>query len=99
MENEAAVPKKAGNNKPRKARGRVSVNIDRCKGCGFCVAFCPSDALEMSEGYNAKGYHYPELSHLEKCSGCDLCGMYCPDFAICGVRIPWSEAAEQAVKE
>ncbi len=87
------------NNKPKKPRGQVSISSERCKGCGFCVAFCPTGALEMSEGYNAKGYHYPELANPEKCSGCDLCGMYCPDFAICGARVPWSEAASAVTKE
>ncbi len=70
----------------RKAPGQVSIIIERCKGCGYCVEFCPLGVLAMSSGFNSKGYHYPEVIHPEKCSGCDLCGMYCPDFAICGVR-------------
>jgi 2-oxoglutarate ferredoxin oxidoreductase subunit delta len=70
----------------KKPRGRVGIMPERCKGCGYCVAFCPLGALRMSEKFNAKGYHYPEVSDPDKCSGCDLCGMYCPDFAICGKR-------------
>ena len=66
--------------------GTVYVTTEHCKGCGFCVAFCPPLALALSKGFNAKGYHTPELVHPELCTGCDLCGIYCPDFAIYGVR-------------
>jgi 2-oxoglutarate ferredoxin oxidoreductase subunit delta len=64
------------------AKGRVSVVVERCKACGFCVEFCPSHVLALSSAFNSKGYHPPHVVHPEKCSGCDLCGMYCPDFAI-----------------
>ncbi len=73
------------NNKPR---GRVAILPERCKGCGYCVEFCPSAVLVMASGFNAKGYHFPEIIAAAKCSGCDLCGMFCPDFAITGERIP-----------
>ncbi len=74
--------------KRKKAKGRVKVDPERCKGCGYCVEFCPLGVLAMSAKFNAKGYHYPEVVDPDKCSGCDLCGMYCPDFAVCGKRIP-----------
>jgi formate hydrogenlyase subunit 6/NADH:ubiquinone oxidoreductase subunit I len=25
----------------------VNINLDRCIGCGVCIANCPSDALEL----------------------------------------------------
>jgi 2-oxoglutarate ferredoxin oxidoreductase subunit delta len=68
----------------KKARGTVVIMAERCKGCGFCVEFCPTDALDLSNQYNAKGYHPPVLSRKEDCTGCDICGMVCPDFAIYG---------------
>lgn len=71
------------------AKGRVSIVVERCKACGFCVEFCPTHVLALSSAFNSKGYHPPHVVHPEKCSGCDLCGMYCPDFAIYG-----SKAAE-----
>lgn len=70
----------------RGARGLVVVRVERCKGCGYCVEFCPTDVLALSSGFNAKGYHPPEVVRPDACSGCDLCGMYCPDFAIFGYR-------------
>lgn len=73
--------------KKRKARGRVFIDEDRCKGCGICIAFCPTKVLQFSEKFNRKGYHPPDAVNPEACTGCDLCGMYCPDFAIHGVRI------------
>ena len=70
--------------KPRKVRGVVFVEAERCKGCAFCVEFCPTHALDLDVGFNKKGYHPPVLAREEDCTGCDLCGLYCPDFAIYG---------------
>jgi 2-oxoglutarate ferredoxin oxidoreductase subunit delta len=69
-----------------KIRGQVFIDDLRCKGCGFCVEFCPTDVLVMSGHYNPKGYHTPTAAKAEACTGCNLCGLYCPDFAIFGVR-------------
>lgn len=71
-----------------KRHGRTIINIERCKGCGFCVAFCPARNLELSNSFNRKGYHYPVVADQSLCKGCDLCGMLCPDFAIHGAREP-----------
>ncbi|HUT77166.1 MAG TPA: 4Fe-4S dicluster domain-containing protein [Polyangia bacterium] len=68
-------------------KGTVYLTAERCKGCSFCVAFCPTGCLAMGGRLNYKGYHLPELAHPEKCNGCDMCGLYCPDFAIFGVRL------------
>jgi 2-oxoglutarate ferredoxin oxidoreductase subunit delta len=67
-------------------RGTVVVQTHICKGCSYCLDFCPSHCLDFSKEFNGKGYHYPVLARPEDCSGCDLCGLYCPDFAIHGVR-------------
>jgi 2-oxoglutarate ferredoxin oxidoreductase subunit delta len=70
--------------KVSKVKGSVVILSNRCKGCGFCVEFCPTNALAMSRFMNEKGYHFPELAKPLQCNGCDLCGMLCPDFAIYG---------------
>ncbi len=52
--------------RPRRAPkvlGAVFVDTARCKGCGFCVELCPTGALTLSDGFNAKGYHYPVLEN------------------------------------
>jgi 2-oxoglutarate ferredoxin oxidoreductase subunit delta len=74
------------------AKGRVSIVVERCKACGFCVEFCPTKVLALSSAFNSKGYHPPHVVAPEKCSGCDLCGMYCPDFAIYGYKTPEAKA-------
>jgi 2-oxoglutarate ferredoxin oxidoreductase subunit delta len=74
-------------NRRKSVRGKVYIIKDRCKGCGFCVEFCPKHVLEMSVEFNSKGYHPPYVKHPDECIGCNLCGMYCPDFAIYSIRI------------
>ena len=92
MSNKNAQAAGKTNSKPK---GRVAITPERCKGCGYCVEFCPLGVLVMASRFNAKGYHFPEVADESKCSGCDLCGMYCPDFAIAGARFP----ASRPVKE
>ena len=63
-------------------KGDVYVVVERCKGCGFCVEYCPKDVLALSEEFNRKGYHPPEVIKHGECVNCNLCEMICPDFAI-----------------
>jgi 2-oxoglutarate ferredoxin oxidoreductase subunit delta len=83
------------------AKGYVSINVERCKGCAFCVEFCPTKVLSLSSAFNSKGYHPPHVTAPDKCSGCDLCGMYCPDFAIYGWKTaePRREAEPRPASE
>jgi len=66
--------------KPKK--GKIHINKKQCKGCGFCIEYCPRDVLELSEEFNAKGYHPPSIKDEDKCIYCQLCEAICPDFAI-----------------
>lgn len=75
-----------GAKKSKGPKGTVAINIELCKGCGFCIAFCPSGVLKFSNKFNSKGYHAPHAANPDACIGCGLCGMYCPDFAIFGTR-------------
>jgi 2-oxoglutarate ferredoxin oxidoreductase subunit delta len=63
-------------------RGEIHLILNRCKGCEFCVEFCPRDVLKMSAEFNAKGYHFPVVVQPDNCVECDLCEVICPDFAI-----------------
>lgn len=63
-------------------RGEIHIIKDRCKGCSFCVEYCPKDVLEISEEFNAKGYHPPHVKNPDDCVACHLCEMLCPEFSI-----------------
>lgn len=62
--------------------GKVHIEKDMCKGCGFCVEYCPRDVLKLSEEFNVKGYHPPFVEKEEECCYCQLCQTICPEFAI-----------------
>jgi 2-oxoglutarate ferredoxin oxidoreductase subunit delta len=74
-------------------RGEVFIIDDRCKGCAFCVEYCPRDVLRMSEEFNRKGYHPPEVIKSGECLNCNLCEMICPEFAIFSVESAAAVAA------
>ena len=65
------------------AKGRVSVNVERCKSCGLCVDACPKGILAIdTEVINAKGYNPVKIVDEEKCVGCVSCALMCPDVVI-----------------
>lgn len=69
-------------NELKQLHGNVYVNENWCKGCGFCVQFCPTNVLDISPEFNAKGYHPPYAKSPEKCHDCKYCQMICPEFSI-----------------
>lgn len=60
----------------------IVVIEDRCKGCSFCIEFCPKDALEQDTKLNVRGAHVPRVKDSALCVGCGICEEICPDFAI-----------------
>lgn len=88
----ASEAKSLPQKKAKKVLGTVFINADLCKGCGFCIEFCPPSCLAFSAAFNHKGYHFPMLTDDQACNGCDLCALYCPDFAIFSVRYRNPEA-------
>lgn len=64
------------------AKGTVSIDTQRCKGCSLCVAVCPQKVLDLSKDPNAKGYYFAQQVNPEKCTGCAMCAQMCPDVAI-----------------
>ncbi len=63
-------------------KGTVKIIVERCKGCNFCIEFCPRQVLVMSENFNKKGYHYPKIIKSGQCVNCSLCADICPEFSI-----------------
>lgn len=66
----------------RVPHGILRIIKERCKGCGFCIEFCPRKVLVESPEYNSKGYHPPQVIDQEGCASCGLCEILCPEFAI-----------------
>ena len=74
-------------------RGTVSIQEERCKGCAFCVEFCPREVLVLSNRFNIKGYHPPDIVAPDACTGCHLCEILCPEFAIGVEEYEYKEAS------
>ncbi len=62
--------------KKKKEGPKIDIFKAWCKGCGICVAFCPTGALAKDET------GYPYVKDVEKCINCGWCEIRCPDFAI-----------------
>jgi 2-oxoglutarate ferredoxin oxidoreductase subunit delta len=60
---------------------RVEINPRLCKGCYFCIRYCPMGVFSSSGEIGELGYVIAKVEHPEKCTGCRLCLIYCPDFA------------------
>ncbi len=65
------------------AKGYIEISVEGCKGCGLCVANCPTKCLAINQSdTNSYGLHYAYLAEEEKCIACANCGIICPDAAI-----------------
>ncbi len=61
--------------------GLLDIDVQKCKGCGVCVANCPTKCISLSKSVNYKGYNYIEMTD-ETCIGCSSCAIVCPDSVI-----------------
>ena len=61
---------------------KVTINSERCKGCGLCIETCPSNLIEISGRPNAGGYYPAQVNANGECIACALCAAVCPDVAI-----------------
>lgn len=67
----------------RKLRDADVVLIEeRCKGCSYCIEFCPTKVFEQGTKLNKIGVHPPRIKDSSLCVGCGVCQEICPDFAI-----------------
>jgi len=77
--------------------GHLYIQDDECKGCNFCIQFCPKDVLEASDKFNAKGYFPPRPKNPEACVNCTYCELVCPDFAIWSTKDDEESGKTEAV--
>ena len=66
----------------RSAGQRASFNIEikekYCKGCGYCVKYCPKDVIELDKGR----HQMAKVKDAGTCIGCLNCATICPEGAI-----------------
>jgi Pyruvate/2-oxoacid:ferredoxin oxidoreductase delta subunit len=60
------------------ARGKVTIRIEECKGCGLCVESCPPKCLELAPELSLYGVH-PARYTGHDCTGCGICFYCCPE--------------------
>lgn len=89
MEEDVISPARA---KQRKVKGRVEIDIQRCKGCELCTVECKEHALTLSNSINIKGYRYV-VADNDRCTGCVNCALVCPDAVITVYRTKVKKAA------
>jgi 2-oxoglutarate ferredoxin oxidoreductase subunit delta len=65
---------------------KIYHNQNFCKGCWYCVEYCPAKVYAQTKNLSKKGYFVPEIVDPDACTDCGLCDMYCPEFAITLVR-------------
>jgi 2-oxoglutarate ferredoxin oxidoreductase subunit delta len=70
-----------------KVKGRIVVDVERCKGCSVCISACPTEVIELAEEVNGKGYHYAYMANANACIGCTNCAVVCPDGVITVYRM------------
>ena len=63
-------------------RGKITIDKDTCKGCEYCVLFCPKRCISLSKDLNVRGVHYALFSKPGACNGCAICARVCPDVCI-----------------
>lgn len=62
---------------------KVTIDENRCKGCGLCVSACPKGIIKLSDTkINAKGFAPAEIEEQDKCIACAFCATMCPDVAV-----------------
>lgn len=78
----------------------VTVNEERCKGCGYCEQFCPRECLTIPSAgkLSPSGYDLPMFNEPERCNTCGICARMCPQWAI-DVHLRVTEDGKIAIRE
>lgn len=58
-----------------KVSKELKLEVEWCKGCGICVAFCPKNVLELD-------HDKIRVKDMDSCIKCGQCELRCPDYAI-----------------
>ncbi|NQV04061.1 MAG: 4Fe-4S binding protein [Candidatus Omnitrophica bacterium] len=62
---------------------KVDIEKEKCKGCGFCVLYCPKACIVQEGIINKKGATPAVFLDKNKgCTGCSFCAIICPDLCI-----------------
>ncbi|UCE97024.1 MAG: ferredoxin family protein [Candidatus Bathyarchaeota archaeon] len=77
----------------------IHIISDLCKGCGFCIEFCPKRVLEKSDKLNKRGAFPPEVVDESECALCSFCTAICPEFAIFTIEKKDKEDNQDGEKE
>ena len=54
---------------------KITINKEKCSGCGECLSSCPGDVYELRESKAV-------IENPEECHGCSTCEDVCPEKAI-----------------
>ncbi len=68
-------------------KGAIVVDTERCKGCGVCVANCPTNTIALAHEVNSRGYNFVHMANPDNCTGCTNCATVCPDAVITVYRV------------
>jgi 2-oxoglutarate ferredoxin oxidoreductase subunit delta len=60
------------------ARGKITIDVEECKGCGLCIESCPPGCLELAPELSSYGVH-PARYTGHDCTGCGICFYCCPE--------------------